>query len=639
MDARSRTLLKLLLEQKNNTAERLALSLHTSEKTVRKILKFLRVQLEQEGASLISRPKVGYELEIRDSQRFREFLDRLEESDPPEAGDESGQRIIQILHIFLSNLDRYVKMEELEDRLYLSRSSLNRELKVVRQLLAKRNLVFESKPNYGMRIVGDEYDIRICIADYITKQELSLATAGEYDTLLATVLEVLEQVRREEKLNLTNFGFENLVSHLYVALTRIRQNKEIVLESQQLEGLRQRPEYQAACRIGQLLEERLDLTIPQSELGYMTIHLAAKGTMPLPAQADSYEISEEINALVGEILNQIYQRYCLDLRSDFDLIMALSLHLVSLDVRLRYELNLENPILQDILQRFQLAFLITQSCVNEVIQRHYGRELSDDEIAYLALHINLALERMKNGPEKKRLLIICATGAGTSQLLKYEYGRRFRNYVSSIQVADPGTVTSRDLEEADYILTTIPLRLPCSKPVLQVHPLIDASDLNKVGSTLEQESRVLGFFSPQLFFPHLSGDTPGQVIREMLPAIAAVHPLPGEFLRLVEEREQLGYTSFQSMVAFPHPNRPCVDRTFVAVGILDHPILWHGNRVQMVYLMALTREKQSREPLPILYQVTGQLLTDTERIRDIVKKRSYQCLTGHLTEIEKSLGV
>lgn len=206
MDARSRNILKLLLEQKNSTAERLALSLHTSEKTVRNTLKSLRVRLEHEGAALISRPKVGYELEIRDPERFRAFLDWLEESDAPEAGDESGQRIIQILHIFLSNLDRYVKMEELEDRLYLSRSSLNRELKVVRQLLAKRNLVFESKPNHGMRIVGDEYDIRICIADYITKQELSLASAREYDTLLATVLEVLEQVRREEKLNLPTSG-------------------------------------------------------------------------------------------------------------------------------------------------------------------------------------------------------------------------------------------------------------------------------------------------------------------------------------------------------------------------------------------------------------------------------------------------
>ena len=638
MDERSRTILNLLLEQKSVTAEQLAAHLHTSEKTVRNCVKSLRLLLEKHGALITSRPKVGFVLEIQDPELFQTFLDSQSPAQPSDSGGESSQRIIQILQVFLSNLDRYVKVEELEEQLYLSKSSLSRELKSLRQLLSKRNLGFEIKPNHGMRIVGTEYDIRICIADYITKQDLSLSTAKEYDTLLAAVLEVLELVRQEEKLNLTNFGYENLVSHLYVAVSRIRQNKEIILDPAHLEGLKKRPEFQAACRIGQLLEERLSLSIPEAELGYITIHLAAKGSLPLSRQNDSLEISPEINALVTEILEEIYRRYCLDFRGDFDLVMALCLHLVSLDVRLRYELNLENPILQDILQRFQLAFLITQSCVNEVIQRHYGRELSDDEISYLTLHINLALERMKNGPEKKRLLIICATGAGTSQLLKYEYGRRFKNYVSSIKVADPSRVTPKDLEEADYILTTISLSLPCSKPVLQVHPLINVGDLTKVESTLEQESRVLEFFSPRLFFPHLKGNTPEQVVREMLPAIAAEHSLPGDFLQLVEEREKLGCISFQSLVAFPHPNRPCVERTFVAAGVLEHPIVWGGNRVQLVYLMALTKEKNNGEPLPVLYQVTGQLLTDIERVRDIVKKRDYQCLVRHLTEIEKSLG-
>ena len=36
---------------------------------------------------------------------------------------------------------------------------------------------------------------------------------------------------------------------------------------------------------------------------------------------------------------------------------------------------------------------------------------------------------------------------------------------------------------------------------------------------------------------------------------------------------------------------PCVERTFVAAGVLEHPIVWGGNRVQLVYLMALTKEK------------------------------------------------
>lgn len=250
MDERSRTILNLLLEQKSVTAEQLAAHLHTSEKTVRNCVKSLRLLLEKHGALITSRPKVGFVLEIQDPELFQTFLDSQSPAQPSDSGGESSQRIIQILQVFLSNLDRYVKVEELEEQLYLSKSSLNRELKSLRQLLSKRNLGFEIKPNHGMRIVGTEYDIRICIADYITKQDLSLSTAKEYDTLLAAVLEVLELVRQEEKLNLTNFGYENLVSHLYVAVSRIRQNKEIILDPAQLEGLKKRPEFQVTSISG-----------------------------------------------------------------------------------------------------------------------------------------------------------------------------------------------------------------------------------------------------------------------------------------------------------------------------------------------------------------------------------------------------
>ena len=124
------------------------------------------------------------------------------------------------------------------------------------------------------------------------------------------------------------------------------------------------------------------------------------------------------------------------------------------------------------------------------------------------------------------------------------------------------------------------------------------------------------------------------MIEEMAEKIAEAESLPEDFKALILEREKLGVTSFTTGVAFPHPSRPCTEHTFVAVGILDRKILWKSNRVRMVYLFSLTRGKSKEEQLPGLYQLTGELLSDEDRIQDIVEKRSYENFIHHILEIE-----
>lgn len=635
MTQRALAILQVLLERNNATAEQIALTLKVSERTVRNEIRALREELAENGASLAARPKFGYILTVTDRARFEALLERSRHSASVTSEGEKAGRTDQLLRIFLQNAGEYIRFEDLERQMNLSRSSLTRELRPVREILAQRNLQLEIRPNHGMRLIGSEYDLRICIADYFVKKEVASADVTECNDLLQCVFQTLDEVRAECDFPLTNFAYENLVSHLYVALRRIRQKKGVSFTDAQLAELRQRPEYAIARRIGENFSRKLDLSFPESELCYLTVHLAAKKDLRPAGQSASMEISSHVNTMVTEIVDRLYERYCVDFRKDLDLIMALSIHMVALETRIRFDLVLENPILEDIRQRFQLAFLMTQSCVNEVIQKYYGRSLNDDEIAYLALHINLALERIKTGPEKKNLLIICATGAGTSQLLKYEYGRRFRDTVGVIEVSDPRTVTAAQIERADYILSTIPLTLHTSKPVLQVHPLIDESDMSRLETTMEAGGRVLQFFDKNLFLTDLAATTQEQAVVELLTGIARHRTLPPNFLALIRERERLGPTSFGTMVAFPHPNQPCVEHTFIAVGILRQPIHWGGNKVQLLYLMALARDSSGEKDLPLLYQVTGQLLTNSRRVKEIIENRTYECLCRNLIEIEK----
>ena len=257
-------------------------------------------------------------------------------------------------------------------------------------------------------------------------------------------------------------------------------------------------------------------------------------------------------------------------------------------------------------------------------------------MSLLTLHYILS-ERLQHGVEKKNVLIICSTGAGTSQLLKYEYQKRFHEYIGDIYVVEPSNLNDFDFQKVDYIFSTIEVSLKTNKPVLLIHPILETKDIETITSMINTTFTLQNFFSPSLFFPLVDGDNEKEVLADMVKKMKEVITLPENFYDLIMEREELGITNFETGVAFPHPNHPCVEHTFVAVGILKKRIVWNTSKVQMIYLFALTKHEKEKD-IPLLYKVTGELLTDELRIKDIIEKQSYTCFEKHLREIEIIVG-
>ena len=51
-----------------------------------------------------------------------------------------------------------------------------------------------------------------------------------------------------------------------------------------------------------------------------------------------------------------------DFRSDLELRMILSQHLIPLSVRIQYDMNMKNPLLRDVKEKFCLSFTMALSC-------------------------------------------------------------------------------------------------------------------------------------------------------------------------------------------------------------------------------------------------------------------------------------
>ncbi len=166
-------------------------------------------------------------------------------------------------------------------------------------------------------------------------------------------------------------------------------------------------------------------------------------------------ITQEISDLVTAMLERVYDLFKFDFRSDLELRMILSQHLVPLSVRIRFDMDMKNPMLRDVKEK--ILFVLYMACnAVTVLNEHFKVSLSEDEVAYFAFAFALALERRKTEIKKKNVILVCSSGRGSAQLLQYKYKNSFKDYIDEIIACDVGSLYKMDFSRYDYIFTTVP---------------------------------------------------------------------------------------------------------------------------------------------------------------------------------------
>ena len=85
---------------------------------------------------------------------------------------------------------------------------------------------------------------------------------------------------------------------------------------------------------------------------------------------------------------------------------------------------------------------------------------------------------------------------------------------------------------------------------------------------------------------------------------------------------KLGGTDFGNNVAIPHPEECFVKENVVCVAILDKPIRWSANTVQLVILAAIYDSASAQAQK--FYQLTSSLISDRVRVKRIIAKQEYE---------------
>lgn len=169
LQGRLREILRLLMAADAPvTSSVIAANLKVTSRTVRNDIKELQDILAQQGAVVHSVRGSGYQLHIQNEQKFRGLLQDVFQQNKglpvfPE------ERISYLMKRLLLT-EHYLKLDSLAEELFISKSTLQTDLKEVKKRLLPYDIVLETRPNYGFKLRGDEVRMRYCMAEYIVDE-------------------------------------------------------------------------------------------------------------------------------------------------------------------------------------------------------------------------------------------------------------------------------------------------------------------------------------------------------------------------------------------------------------------------------------------------------------------------------------
>lgn len=635
---------KLILESLSEnyiSSNVLASQIGVSSKTIRNEIKKINSILKHHGAIIQTKPKKGIALNIIDEIKYTKFTNSLSTKQPQDIPATFEQRV-QYLIEYLLNAQQWTKIEYLADKLFVSRSILSQTLKEVRKRLKEYNIELVSKPGYGLKAIGSEFDFRVCmtniIVDNVDNQTLpDNKCENDKREILKKISQILNKNFEFFEYHMSDVSFHNLIIHIYVALCRIEEGQETYLSSEQMNQVHEWKEYKMAHSIVEDLSEEFNVDFPDDEIGYIAIHLAAKRIVSIDeTENGNVIINGEVYEIVSHMLRAVYDSYHIDLMDDLELRMMLVLHLVPFGVRMAYDLVLHNPLLVDIKTKYTMAYNLAV-VASEELRKHYNKEIKEDEIGYFALHFNLALERKNRKQDKKNILIVCGTGRGTAQLLMYQFKDNFGKYLNQIYTSDALGIKNIDFTDIDYVITTVPIAYSVPVPILEIKSFVEDRDVKTIKRFLSQgHSRTMEkYFRKDLFLTNVGFETKEEVLQYMVKKIESVYDIPSDFYDAILHRERQAGTEFGNLVAIPHPYKAMTKETFVCICILNKPIIWDKKKVQLIYLMSM--EDNSNRNLMTFYKITSKLLVNPKYVNELIQNKRFEVLLSLFGEIESTL--
>ena len=600
MNARQIFLLEYLLKQNeylsaNQLSEKYGVSTKTVYQDIDKLNDFFD---EGELKSRIDKvPRKGIKLSADEERKkiHSLLLVNKHESGVQDFSPEYREsELIKRLFINQEELDIYDFAEEM----YVTESTVHRDIDKLEKNLGQFNLKIRIKHDQ-LFVDGDEWNIRKALQSYV----IQVQSLGREENIERFFLEKDIEICNEAISRLSQ-KYHHQFSEEYSCLLLVeclifkkRTDHNNFLNERTSNLINDLNHLEVYFFSGELLESIINKSF--SEISPYEIEAMAYSLLAYGFSIQSADYIQSIDHQVNELIQKVSNLLSLDLSKDNHLKLMLSNHISKMIFRLRNQIYITNPALEEIKKQYSSLFNVIWIAIRG-LSKYYEINISNEELAFIVIHFQLAIEKIV---KPLNIVVICQNGIATSELIMSKLHKIFDSDAKITNI-NARELDFYDLSNIDLIISTIALP-EVTVPVIEVSPILTKDEIESIRSFYSEhmtdnytlmrtslDGRKFNLESLQTLIkkPYLIRETmksKKECLEKMIKECDSSNRKNKEFKESILERETLGSTSVYTGVALPHCDPRFVEQSELIIMTLDKPINWGKNNVKLIILIAV----------------------------------------------------
>lgn len=610
------------------TIENISEIFYISQRTIRSDLSSIEYVLKNYNISLERKPKVGIKLNFN-KQEIDNFFSAYENK-----VYSADERVVFILIIIMTK--EKTTFEELADILQVSKNTVIQDVKSAEILLEDNYMKIKKKPYYGMVLEGDEDRIRSYLLQLYKKSnkhfQLSINKYFNecFNLDINTIRSFIENVESLANVKYSEESLDELEVLINFSLYRMSMGNNVKYNSEYINEQKSNKNY----KILKDCIKNLKCKITEDEICYLLkLFSGAKSTL-----GNFIVTNLEVDKLATDIIKDMCNVININPIDDIDFKEQMALHLKVAIFRLKNNLLIYNPMLEEIKYKMSFIYNITEKILSEY-ENILKIKFPESEIAYIAMYFESLFERSLKNKLSYKVLIICNGGLATSRLLNTRLGIM----LPEIEVVD--ICRLRDVEEflknneVDFLISTVTFVVENYK-VIQVNPLLELNDIEKI----KEEIFRIKYEKNCKFLVKKVRDKNenniGKILLEKYSKIGveindwqeaiklAAEPLIKDkkikrqyVSEVIKAIETLGnYMVFIPEIAFVHAEPTFVIENSVSILVLEKPIKFGSKKDILVKVIVVLANKSENMNLVNLINI----ITKEGNIKKLKEARSYR---------------
>ena len=494
---------------------------------------------------------------------------------------------------------------QLSEELYVSVSSLKQAILKVKDYLIPFGLNCIVKNNL-LSFVGTEKDKRKVIRDLVYDEAghgfINLRDIEDFfpnydgEKIKGAITEVLNH----NKLYIDDYALYDLVLHIVVKIDRTRAEHELI-QKQDTNSIPEDLFQQVAKEICDSIQGDIPVRFSSTEISEFGVLISARAKLDKEAyvKRDLKAIAtEEAYQIAEMLLCELNDYYSIDLREEIFL-FNFSVHIKNMIARIKNGIQINNPLTSNLKSSYPFIYELSIFLAEKFMCKT-GMELNEDEIAYITLHLGSQLEEKESFRTKVVCILICPEFYDINRNLFNELNKRYHDSMIISKVLSSFDDLDYFYQNCDLVLSTLPIDPKFADKSQRINMLMTPKSyqtlseqinfVTKRKSSSQLIQNINNLFNKKLFFICDEKQPYQKILRQLSSALEKNGYVDSTFYSACMSREAISPTAYNEL-AIPHPTELQAKKSVIAVAINKKYFEWNENRVKLVLLLAINKEK------------------------------------------------